>query len=61
MKKLATLAIAMALLFPRLASGEPDPSRTNLLDNGFEYTVRDNRSGDHLRGNIPQIVLAHGQ
>lgn len=39
MKKLATLAIALALLFPSLASGTPKPQRTNLLDNGFEYHI----------------------
>ncbi len=39
MRRLATLAIALALLFPSGASGEPDPIRTNLLDNGFEYTI----------------------
>lgn len=38
MRRLATLA-ALALLFPSLANGIPDPSRTNLPDNGFEYTI----------------------
>lgn len=32
-----------------------------LMPNGFECTVRDHRSGDHLRGNVPRIALPQEQ